>query len=81
MGGGIRNTFEVLPDAPVSRFTLEMKGGAKGLLENSENICGKPQHALAHFTAQNGKVDNYSPLIANSCKSHRKPRRSHRRRR
>ena len=76
-GGGIRNTFEVVPDAPVSKFTLSMKGGSKGLLENSENICGKPQHALAHFVAQNGKVDNYSPLIANSCKAKAKRHKRH----
>jgi hypothetical protein len=66
-GGGIRNTFEVVPDAPVSKFTLEMQGGRKGLLVNSENVCSKPQHAVAKFTAQNGRVDDFSPLIANSC--------------
>ncbi len=67
-GGGIRNTFEVVPDAPVSKFVLSLKGGSKGLLVNSENICKKPQRALAHFVAQNGKVDNFSPVIANDCK-------------
>jgi hypothetical protein len=67
-GGGIRNTFELVPDAPVSKFTLEMQGGQKGLLVNSENICSKPQKALAHFVAQNGVILNLHPLIANSCK-------------
>ena len=78
---GIRNTFEVVPDAPVTKFTLSMDGGSKGLLENSENICSHPQKALAHFTAQNGKVDDFSPTIANSCKSakkHHKRRSAHR---
>jgi hypothetical protein len=72
-GGGIRNTFELVPDAPVTKFVLSMKGGTKGLLVNSENICAKPQKALAHFVAQNGKVSDTEPLIANSCKkkSHR----------
>jgi hypothetical protein len=65
---GIRNTFEAVPDAPVSRFVLEMKGGKKyGLLENSENLCKKPQRAIANFTAQNGLVDQTKPLVANSC--------------
>ncbi|HEX3042037.1 MAG TPA: hypothetical protein VHP56_08135 [Solirubrobacterales bacterium] len=64
---GIRNTFQLVPDAPVSKFVLEMKGGKKGLLVNSENICRKPQHALAFFTAQNGKKLKLSPRIANSC--------------
>ena len=66
-GGGIRNTFTAVPDAPVSKFVLSMQGGKKGLLVNSENICSKPQKALAHFVGQNGKVDNFSPTIANSC--------------
>jgi hypothetical protein len=65
---GIRNTFEAVPDAPVSRFVLEMKGGKRyGLLINSENLCKKPQRANALFTAQNGLVDQTKPLIANQC--------------
>ena len=39
--GRIRNTFEAVPDAPVSKFVLEMAGGDKGLLENSANLCAK----------------------------------------
>ena len=50
---GIRNTFEAVPDAPVSRFVLEMKGGKKyGLLENSENICLKAQRVSALFNGR-----------------------------
>jgi hypothetical protein len=68
---GIRNTFEVVPDAPVSRFVLEMKGGKKyGLLENSENLCKAPKakrRAIARFTGQNGKVAAFKPLVRNQC--------------
>jgi hypothetical protein len=45
-----------------------MKGGKKGLLVNSENICRKPQKVIADFTAQNGKLFDATPLIANDCK-------------
>ena len=72
---GIRNTFEAVPDAPVERFELNLKGGPKySLLENSENLCAKPQRAIANFTAQNGMVSKYKPLIANECgkKKHKK---------
>jgi hypothetical protein len=74
---GIRNTFEVVPDAPVSRFVLEMKGGKKyGLLENSENLCKASKadrRAIVRFTGQNGKVDHYKPVVANQCgKKHKK---------
>ena len=43
--GGIRNTFEAVPDAPVSKFVLEMQGGKKGLIVNSTNLCAKPPTA------------------------------------
>jgi hypothetical protein len=70
---GLRNTFEVVPDAPVSRFILELKGGKKyGLLENSENLCAKTQRASARFTAQNGMVANLNPVIGTQCKKAKK---------
>jgi hypothetical protein len=67
----LRNTFEVVPDAPVSRFVLSMQGGHKGLLVNSENLCSPNAkvHALADFTAQNGKLSDTTPTVQNSCKS------------
>lgn len=72
---GIRNTFEAVPDAPVSRFVLKMKGGKKyGLLENSENICRKAQKAGVALRAQNGRVKHFSVKISNSCKRSRKHR-------
>jgi hypothetical protein len=65
---GLRTTFEAVPDAPVSRFVLEMKGGKKyGLLINSENLCkGSPQLKAA-FTGQNGAVDNFEQKIEAKC--------------
>jgi hypothetical protein len=45
-----------------------MKGGKKySLPESSEDLCQKPQRAIARFTAQNGLVDQVKPLIANQC--------------
>jgi hypothetical protein len=67
--GGIRNTFEAVPDAPVEKFELNLKGGPKySLLVNSENLCKKPQKAIARFTGQNGKVLQTKPVIANECR-------------
>jgi hypothetical protein len=65
---GIRNTFEVVPDAPVSKFVLSMKGGPKyGLLENTAGVCAAPQKAAVKFIAQNGVVRRYRQKIQNSC--------------
>jgi hypothetical protein len=66
-GGRIRNTFEAVPDAPVTSFTLEMQGGKKGLLVNSTNLCKKTNRALAHFVGQNGKVHNFNPVVQAQC--------------
>jgi hypothetical protein len=68
---GIRNTFEMVPDAPVSRFELSMKGGKKyGLLQNSENLCTaskQERQANVFFNGQNGKVEQLKSLVANQC--------------
>jgi len=67
--GRIRNTFEEVPDAPVTKFTLEMKGGKKGLLVNSTNLCKRTNRAIADFTGQNGKKHVFNPpLVARGCK-------------
>lgn len=77
---GLRNTFEVVPDAPVSKFILEMGGGKKGLLVNSENLCsrtGKSRRAIVRFTAQSGKVEAFKPHVKASCgKKHKAHKRS-----
>jgi hypothetical protein len=66
-GGRIRNTFEAVPDAPVTSFTLEMQGGKKGLLVNSTNLCKSTNHAIADFTGQNGKLHDFNPVLQPQC--------------
>ena len=56
VNGGIRNTFEAVPDAPVTKVVLEMQGGQKGLLENSTNLCVGSHKATTEFAGQNGKA-------------------------
>jgi hypothetical protein len=78
---GIRNTFEVVPDAPVEKFELAMKGGKKyGLLENSENLCKTKKakrRAIVRFTGQNGKVSAFKPLVQNECGKGKKKHKKH----
>jgi hypothetical protein len=72
----LRNTFNAVPDAPVSEFTIELQGGQKGLFVNSTNLCAKVNRATARFAAQNGKVATLHPALGVSCKgSGRKGRR------
>lgn len=51
----IKTVFASVPDVPVSRFTIDMKGGKKGLLENSRNLCAGTNFSFLNFKAQNGK--------------------------
>src|SRR4029077_20505994 len=65
---GIRTTFDELPDAPITKFVLRMKGGAKGLLVNSVSPCGKHK-ATVKLRAQNGWALSPRPLlVASGCR-------------
>ncbi len=89
--GRIRNTFDVVPDVPVSKFTLTVRGGPNGLLINSRNLCprkragGKgaakkprvPLRALARFKGQNGKKANMRPKLRTPCGTHGRHRGKH----
>ncbi len=70
--GGLRATFEEIPDAPVSEFTLHMQGGKKGLIVNSTNLCASTNRATAKFTGQNGKLVTLHPALQASCKGKKK---------
>jgi hypothetical protein len=63
----IRTSFESAPDAPVSKFSLEMQGGKKGLVVNSRNLCAGPAHAIAAYTAQSGRAYEQKPVVKASC--------------
>jgi hypothetical protein len=73
VNGGIRNTFDFVPDAPFTKFVLRLKGGNKGLLQNSRNICRQAFRATVKMGAHNGKIHNFkSELKANCGKSGKK---------
>jgi hypothetical protein len=68
VNGGIRTTFESVPDAPVTKFVLQMRGGKKGLLTNSTDICRGAHRATAVMRAQNGRAVDLRPkLVAAGC--------------
>jgi len=64
----LRNTFDVAPDAPVSSFTLNLKGGNKALLRASANLCRSKERPLVKFGAQNGRQLTLKPKLQTKCK-------------
>jgi hypothetical protein len=68
--GGIKTVFNPLPDVPVKKFILNMQGGKKSLLVNSQNLCKGKQASVMNLKAQNGKQikNNKLPLKVSACK-------------
>lgn len=55
VAGRIKTVFRNVPDVPVSKFVVTMKGGRKGLLVNSRNLCAKRAFSYLTFKGHNGK--------------------------
>jgi hypothetical protein len=74
----LKTVFFPVPDVPVSKFTINMKGGRKGLLVNSRDLCNRPNRSVLNFKAQNGKKLRVKklPLRTPGC---RKVNKQHRR--
>jgi hypothetical protein len=81
VGGALRNTFEAVPDAPVSKFHVELFGGRRGLVELSRNLCKATYRASVKLDGQNGAVYDTNPKVGNSCKKHKKHKKHQRRHR
>ena len=54
--GRLRTSFETVPDAPVSEIRVNLSGGAKGLVVNSESLCGASKRATVRFQGHNGAM-------------------------
>lgn len=65
--GALRATFASVPDAPVTRFVLNMQGGKKGLLINSESLCNGTQKASVQMGGQNGISSSTKKKVQIGC--------------
>ncbi len=63
----LRTRFETVPDVPISKFSLDLLGGSKGLLQNSEGICGKAKRLKVRMVGQNGAVSKSAPPLQAIC--------------
>jgi hypothetical protein len=63
-------TFSTVPDAPVSKFTLTINGGRKGILVitgRGKSICTAAQVADASFGAHSGKTMSAAITMSKPC--------------
>lgn len=53
--GRLKTVFRKTPDVAVDKFTMNMKGGGKGLLVNTRNLCSRPTNGFLNLGAQNSR--------------------------
>jgi hypothetical protein len=77
--GGIRASFEAVPDAPLEKVVVNMQGAQKGLIVNSTNLCKGRHLADVQMAAQSGRRYEAKPAVrAAGCGKHSRRRKSHR---
>lgn len=67
--GRLRTTFQSIPDIPVSTVVLNLEGGSKGLVVNSESLCGRSRRVTAKTIGQNGAAYDIKSKLKTSCRS------------
>ena len=78
--GQIRASFEAIPDVPLSKIVIDMRGGKRGLLVNSRNICSRRYRVRLALSAHNGRSRVERPPLRNTrCGKARKHKRQHHR--
>ncbi|HEY4779565.1 MAG TPA: hypothetical protein VIH47_08245, partial [Solirubrobacterales bacterium] len=77
--GGVRTTFDRVPDVPVSKFTMTLPGGKHGLLVASKNLCKGKVKAIVQIKGQNGKKANKRSKLKTPCGKKSKRKKGHHR--
>ena len=80
-GGKLVNTFASVPDAPVSRFNLNIRGGRNGILavtrtrRSTINLCTNGrQIATTGWRGQNGDLRRYNVRMKKPCSAKKRSR-------
>jgi hypothetical protein len=66
----LTNTFTMVPDAPISSFSLKLNGGKKGILvitDGNDNICSVTQKPFLAAQGHNGKRLDIATTMAVEC--------------
>ncbi len=72
--GGVDAFFDELPDQPLDRFVMTLRGGKHGLLTNSTNICAAPPFASVSSIAQNNIGAKFNTVLRGTCGGKGKPK-------
>jgi hypothetical protein len=75
--GGLRARFDNLPDAPLTKFTMALRGGDHSLIVNATDLCANPQVATAKFSGQDNANKKLRVPLAVKCAKKTHPRNGH----
>jgi hypothetical protein len=79
--GGLRGSFGGLPDAPLTKFVMNLPGGKKGLISVAEGLCGGHRNrnrANSRWVAQDNATRVLAPKVQVKCRrAHRKRHKRH----
>jgi hypothetical protein len=69
-------TFPALPDAPITRFTMTINGGKRGIIASTRNLCKAPKSQLRGVVSLRGHhgkaAKTQKPRISTACKAPKK---------
>jgi hypothetical protein len=77
VNGGLRTTFQTVPDVPLGTVALDLLGGSKGLIQNSETLCGTHKKASVTMSGQSGKRISREVPLQPSCGKQGKRQKRH----
>jgi hypothetical protein len=83
-GGRLISKFANVPDAPISKFNLNIRGGKTGILavtqtpNGQRNLCQGRQTALVKMNGHNGRQANFTTRVKTPCRKAKRARRRHR---
>jgi hypothetical protein len=76
--GRLRASFTNVPDAPVTRLSLDLMGGKRGLVVNSTDLCKTSRRSSVRLVGQNGIALKRTPKVAVPCGTEATRRHRHR---
>ena len=65
--GRLRTTFRGLPDVPLSRVVLTLRGGTRGPFVNTGGLCAGKRRVAVELDGQNGKAHDIDPVVKTDC--------------
>ncbi len=65
--GGIRASFNAIPDLSMRRAIVSFYGAKRGVLQSSTGVCGNRSRVAIRLDGQNGKVHDFATALKAGC--------------